>query len=67
LYSWLNGNFDFGEDRTKRLQQILTNLGEWKTLNYYHKRELGFKLEKLGFKDYYIIFKNGVVYDIKTE
>lgn len=28
LYSWLNGNFDFGEDRTKRLQQILTNLGE---------------------------------------
>lgn len=28
LYSWLKGNYEFGEDKTKRLQEIISNLGE---------------------------------------
>ena len=32
FYSWLNGQYDFGTERQKKLQEIINTIKEWKEL-----------------------------------
>ena len=58
FYSWLKGYYDLGEERSKRLQGIITNLKEtWHmndTTNFV-------ALEELGYKGDYIITQQGLI------